>query len=362
MPSQTTLIAHELATGVLGLFSETGELTLSPPYPAPLQQGFDRLTWFGQQRTVNVPQSIAELLRWCSDPFTAWPTFAGQTDHDWEGCQPLLQSGLPTYYCQELHCPSLNVADELTQNEAFTIMLNDCRDRQDQNSYVAYRQFLIENPLVETRDLLRKLVDFPSATVQKLLHASYEPIPDTYAHKGHLCQCGSCGYAKHRLIDNTLVCENDVCRLYYPHVPASTRAYSLSLLRLKRSFRRFITYPGLAELRLTNKLRQFGLGVDLWPHFDRYDLHVSLPDGSAWAVDVKDWSSPFLLGEAISKETFVPSDDYTRFLFVIPMHRLKAQKDYVRAVQSRCPNLKGRAEVLSEGQFLRQLKKHLTGR
>ena len=34
----------------------------------------------------------------------------------------------------------------------------------------------------------------------------------------------------------------------------------------------------------------------MWPQFDAYDLRIPFPDGTAWAIDVKDWANPSLLG------------------------------------------------------------------
>ena len=34
---------------------------------------------------------------------------------------------------------------------------------------------------------------------------------------------------------------------------------------------------------------------EMWPQFDAYDLRIPFPDGTAWAIDVKDWANPSLL-------------------------------------------------------------------
>lgn len=63
------------------------------------------------------------------------------------------------------------------QNEFFSAMINDCRNQQDQKSYVAFRQLLIEKPILETSELLLKQSAFSSAIMRQLLRDSYEPIP-----------------------------------------------------------------------------------------------------------------------------------------------------------------------------------------
>jgi hypothetical protein len=56
---------------------------------------------------------------------------------------------------------------------------------------------------------------------------------------------------------------------------------------------RFITVPGISEVLLEKRLRAIpGVGVQMWPVRDAYDLLVTAPDGHPWRVDVKDHVSP----------------------------------------------------------------------
>ena len=64
------------------------------------------------------------------------------------------------------------------------------------------------------------------------------------------------------------------------------------MLQPSRPLRVFITSPGLAETELETALRKAGLFPEMWPLFDAYDLRLPFPDGTAWAIDVKDWARP----------------------------------------------------------------------
>jgi hypothetical protein len=66
-------------------------------------------------------------------------------------------------------------------------------------------------------------------------------------------------------------------------------------LKLTRGLERFWFYPGRAEIRLLEKLLKLGLEVELYPECDRYDLRVIFPDREVWAIDLKDYSNPYLL-------------------------------------------------------------------
>ena len=56
---------------------------------------------------------------------------------------------------------------------------------------------------------------------------------------------------------------------------------------------RFVTVPGISEVLLERRLRAIpGVGVQMWPVRDAYDLLVTAPDGHPWRVDVKDHVAP----------------------------------------------------------------------
>ena len=85
--------------------------------------------------------------------------------------------------------------------------------------------------------------------------------------------------------------------------PDRVEAAPGGLLQARRPLRVFITSPGLAETELEAALRGKGgkrsvpeIGIEMWPAFDAYDLRLTFADGTAWAIDVKDWASPSLLG------------------------------------------------------------------
>jgi hypothetical protein len=78
-------------------------------------------------------------------------------------------------------------------------------------------------------------------------------------------------------------------------------------------------------------LRGLGLEVEMWPGFDAYDLRVVFPDRYVWAIDVKDWAHPGLLGRAA--EAVRPEPDYDEACWVVPQFRVDARHDYLKVYE-----------------------------
>lgn len=353
-----SLSIREIATGLQVIQGRNETMHDVFPYPEPLQRGFERLTWLYQQRKTYPPQSIMELLRLCTQPFKNWPAYEHVLPTEWAATEQLLSWGMPTQFCQELTCDNANVADELMQNEYFVNMLNECRVLNAQSDYVRFRQLFIEHVIIETVALLEKLAQFSSSRIRDLIRHAFEPIPETLSVNGSLDLCGNCSYVR-RPVEGKFICEQEVCRVHFPNIQSRSIPYTTTLLRLKRPFRRYISFPGLAELNLARKLQKSGLEVQLWPHFDRYDLHVTFPNGTDWAIDVKDWANPYSLGSSLQEVSF--SSEFSAFFYVVPNYRLTYRPDYTRAVESKCSHLNKVVRVVSERQLMKAVKKQLIG-
>ena len=114
--------------------------------------------------------------------------------------------------------------------------------------------------------------------------------------------------------------------------------------------RLFVTTPGRAELRLEKKLRGLRLRPQMWPEYDAYDLLVPLPGGQEWAVDVKDWANPALLGRQIRPLPNAPRHD--KAFIVIPDHRLSRRPGYLDIVtRNMRRTAASKVTVMSERQF-----------
>lgn len=75
------------------------------------------------------------------------------------------------------------------------------------------------------------------------------------------------------------------------------------------------------------RLSALGLEVQLWPGFDAYDLRVTFPDGYVWAIDVKDWKHPGLLGRSAKPVRLEPP--YDESCWVVPREQVESHRDYL---------------------------------
>jgi hypothetical protein len=89
----------------------------------------------------------------------------------------------------------------------------------------------------------------------------------------------------------------------------------------------------------------------MWPEYDAYDLLVPLPGGQEWAVDVKDWASPALLGRQIRPLPKAPRHD--KAFIVVPDHRLSRRPGYLDIVTRNMRRAAAsKVTVMSERQFI----------
>ncbi len=94
----------------------------------------------------------------------------------------------------------------------------------------------------------------------------------------------------------------------------------------------------------------------MWPAFDAYDLRLTFADGTAWAVDVKDWASPSLLGART--RAFAAAPPHDRALIVIPAYRLRRREDYKRAfLHALEPGLRRLVEICTDADLVKQARR-----
>jgi hypothetical protein len=100
--------------------------------------------------------------------------------------------------------------------------------------------------------------------------------------------------------------------------------------------------------------------VELWPNVDAYDLRLTFPDRQVWAVDVKDWASPYRLAEQVSPFRTNPPWDHAFFVF--PDRHKRVKRNYVEAFKSRCLYVSDRVDALFESDFIAAARRKLRGR
>jgi hypothetical protein len=343
-------VLHLVASGVLQ--AKDAEREGKPPrlpYPVPLQRGLDVLSIICLRAGVDAPRSVPDLLAWCRQPLTSWPLHL-ETDAVVAGDR-LLDGIEPTQLCEEWAVASGDVEAEVQEQRLLTDVLTTCRAADAQAAYVAFRRLLIERPVLTALELHQQMGDPSLTLLADHVRRVYLPAPAEAIVDGQLFCCRTCQNLLTADATGQLACPNERCRRQAKRRPTRCLAARDGVHWLMRPLRTFVAAPGWAEIRLAERLKGMGLGIELWPNFDAYDIRVVFPKGGAWAIDVKDWANPFLLARQVRRIPEVPVWDQAFFVF--PQERLR-RSDYLRAFSNHCPALGGTPPVdaLMEMQFM----------
>ena len=91
---------------------------------------------------------------------------------------------------------------------------------------------------------------------------------------------------------------------------------------------RYFAAPGKLELEIAAFCEKKELRWALWPQMDRYDIEITFPDGTVWAIDAKAVKEPHFLKENVARDGGFPSGTYDRSFYVIPDAYAAARTDY----------------------------------
>ncbi len=362
------LALHLIATGVLRYHAQVIKGTfLKEEYPPSLELGLNRLDAILYRQGFPLLRSVPALLAQCQQPLKDWPLSFPNAQLDPE--TQLLSGPFPTRVCTDLACAAADVEAELSERRFMDRVFALCKNANPA-FYSEFRRFLIQNPVLTATTFLDAQETLSYAEVLKEpLQAAYEKAPPDYLYQGHFLCCPHCGNLLQPLLSEPFpVCEEERCRrLPYSsrlvkklhRIPARQEVYWL-----RRDLRRFVMMPGKAELRLEERLLKLGVQVEMWPEFDRYDLRVIVPirRKMIFAVDVKDWASPFLLARKVKRQGFPTTPVWDHAYYVFPQERRRDQPRYVEIFQAVCNSqpsslpIGGSVKAAFEQQFLHMVQ------
>ncbi|WP_327654335.1 restriction endonuclease-related protein [Streptomyces sp. NBC_00483] len=324
-------LVHTLAGAVIQL-ADLGPLTsFSLPYPAEAQRALDQTVLTCLLRGVEgVPRSLPELLFWChSRPLEDWPL---DLPPDAFGPGDFLvdpDALVPTQLCHEWWIRAKDAGAAHFDRQVIHTAMHLCRKASSPESYTAFRRLLVDQPVLTGAQRFEVDTDLFLAPLRELVDQCYAPVPAACERAGAYATCGRCLTLLTPVGKDGWWCERDRCRRRGapPHGRVFSGADAGGLLHLRRPLRQFVTSPGRAEVELATRLGELGLEVQLWPGFDAYDLRVTFPDGHVWALDVKDWKHPGLLGRAAKPVRAEPPFDEA--CWVVPREQADAHRDYL---------------------------------
>jgi hypothetical protein len=350
VPHDGVALLRTLAGGLIELAKQTGLEAFTMPYPAEAQRALDRTVLACLLRGAAPPQSMAELIDWCATrPLSDWPL---NLPPDAVAADDLLldeQSRQPTELCHEWAERSRDAGAEHLDRQVIQAALRLCQEYGQEETYSAFRDLLVNRPVLTSAEAFEVSADLLMEPVRELISWIYEEVPASYlADDGAYATCGRCLTLLTPTRDGAWWCERDRCRRQGPP-PIGRRLYPEEVgevLQLQRPLRQFVTGPGRAEMDLARALRALGLTVRMWPGFDSYDLRVTFPSGRVWAIDVKDWASPRLLGQAARPVRRQPP--YDEAFWVVPRHRVADRPGYIETFERNRPLEAGGIRLLTD--------------
>ena len=329
--------------------------------PEVLQRGLNKLAVMCLQHGKEFPRNLPEAIALFQLQFKDWPLPMVPSELD--ESDVLLIEDIPSDLCYELTVDSTTdsgerIVDELDE-EAMLEVREQCRLLSRQDIYIRVRKFLIKNPVLSVKDFLHECNALPQR-IRQAFESMYEYIPASVVTEGQIEKCSFCGWTLSITQSGKRRCATQLCyvrtRGFGRIVKTDTERQGVAL-RVKQGIVRYVVIPGLSELRLERRLARFGLDVKLWPNYDTFDLFVLFPSGETWAVDVKDWANPFLLGSSLKEFSKEPA--WNRAFLVVPNHRASMRNRYAKAFEAAQRGRGIRVEFAIERQFLRFVNQRL---
>ncbi len=356
MPEQiekTLRILRFLSTGIVKWQRMLEQNHILYPYPDELLIGLDSLAVYCIENGMEYPTDISEAVRLFYTPIEQWNIFCNSRFFEED---QLLYDGMPTDFCYNLAITTGDVETELTEKLIIGVM-DTCIAEGKPDDYVKFRRQIIEHPVISKHDIVSWSLDTGNCCAANFLKDAYEELPPYTKHNGKQYICGNCGWVLEWRNDIPH-CDSHICSVMTNHFRNNQELVNSKghIWRLKRGLLRFVTRPGLYEIRLESKLKKMGLGVEMWPNFDAYDLRITFPYGEIWAVDVKDWGNPYFLAKSVGD--FREDPVWNRAFYVIPQYRKRSCSDY-KQIFRETYNGSAKVDLEMENDFIRKVKQKL---
>jgi REase associating with pPIWI_RE/pPIWI_RE three-gene island domain Y len=344
-------------------FARTGRPPQAP-YSKKLQRGYDRLVALCLMSNQSPPQSVPDLIKLCERPIKQWPLPA--VPEDVHPDDILLHNHQPSFFCEDYARTDRDIEAAISEERYMQRVFSECAFRPPE-IYTFLREMLVLKPVLTEKELFLYYSQPPLMVVAELVKGAYEEAPGFLSHNGYFTCCPGCNNLLLYSREKGWLCRDESCRFDRVNNEQIVRQFPVrgdQVYQLKHPLRRYVASPGRFELRLRDALRDlktdgYGLHVELYPLVDAYDLRVTFPDQEVWAIDVKDWASPYRLAEAVKPFRTRPSWD--RAFYVFPDRHKKRRLDYLEAFRSRCIYLSDRVAALFESELIAAARRKVRG-
>lgn len=365
---EAEMILRYISGGLVETFQEWEKTGASNIFCSKqLQKGLNRLIASCLIKKNDFPRHITELLEWCELPFSEW--HLPELPEDVSPQDRLLVNKQPSYFCSDFaRNYSANEA-ALSEERYMQKVFLQC-GAHPPDVYSKLRELLIREPVITESVLVQKYLMPPLDVVPELIKDAYEEAPAFLSHKGVFKCCPKCGNLLLFTANRDWICRDEGCD--FTRLRSGEVANELSadgkerIFQIKYPIRRYVTAPGRIEIQIYESLKslfeEFGYSekqyqVNLWPNMDAYDIQIVFPDGQVWAVDVKDWASPYSLAQKV--KSFRPLPKWDKAYFVFPGRYKNLRRNYLEAFKHRCICLNDRTDAFYEADFLRLARQYI---
>lgn len=348
--SNTSFIFDYLVVGVAAMLQQEQQ----HPYPDLFQHACNKLAL--AMPIGSYPRTLTGFLALLERPVKLWypldipKAFDPDAELMYEG--RFSEETSQYFYTQLIEKANLPQSDSTVvqqialENHQFQLLLERLQDADDaeraQEEYVLLRSFLIKNPHTTTaclRDVFR-------ATRIIFAHDVGELYGEDWPQERPYWTCDKCGPLM-EINGQLRGIKPDACndhRKNLPHVHLIPWQHGLRRINLGIHWRAY--QPGMSEIQLFSELQDIHhqypdelSAIQLWPGVDRYDLQLRFGDGTVWAVDVKDYRSPYTLAPKLTR--FYGEGDlrYDESFYVFPIHRVRKRDHYIKIAREEATEL-----------------------
>lgn len=362
------IILRLISSGIVKSFQDWEKTGVSNVlYNKQLQRGLDQLIAFCLTKRIEFPRHVPEILEWCELPFSRWqlPSLPDEVSPE----DSFLINQQPSFFCLDYAQSDSTNESALSEERYMQKVFIECNGLAP-NVYTALREMLVRKPVINESDLVQTYLMPPLNAIPELVKEAYEEAPLFLSHKGIFKCCPKCSNLLMFTLDKEWICRDESCDLKRLRNGAATIDFSTKdkekVYQLKYPIRRYITAPGRVEIKIYESLKELGktlnfpgmnYQIELWPNLDAYDIRVVFPDNKVWAVDVKDWTSPYRLAQKVGSFRLVPPWD--KAFFVFPDRYKKLRYNYLEAFKHRCIYLDERVDATYESDFLSLVEQNL---
>ena len=281
--------------------------------------------------------SIHDTLARCKLPFSdaAWPLSAFKSANFELSSVNLIDRDhrCPTQDCVELASDGSEA--NIKEQFSFELLTQLCSGfgTQKHSVYKSVREFIGRTPVTTAREIAAHAQEHSMTKIDQFLSREvYTPIGSHILIDEQLFLCPQCGAPVRKVEEKLGKCTIKQCPDYGKHIPLiNGRVPEADSVVLKPHLLSFWFGPSIDELAVYDLAtkRLPGSEIELYPESDACDISI---DGYDIGIDVKSYSSPYLLARALNR-SIGRLNRYTKKIIAISDTSISRHRDYLATLK-----------------------------